>query len=552
MAGLEFVVNYASRSSPTFRSSKFTRLRGMLASPDTRFIMEAHSALSAKIVEEAGFEGIWASGLSMSAALGLRDNNELSWTQVLDQLEYMADATSIPILVDGDTGYGNFNNFRRLVRKLCQRGIAGVCIEDKVFPKTNSFLGDNQALADIDEFCGKIKAGKDNQEHEDFSVVARVEALISGRGMDEALRRAEAYADAGADAILIHSKKADPAEILEFCRLWDDRKPVVLVPTKYYRVPTARLREAKASLVIWANHNLRASIQAMRTLSKTLHEQQSLLEIEHEVASMEDIFALAGASELEEAEKRYLSDQPQTAAIILAATRGSNLGELTEDRPKCMVNVRGQSILERQLAAMQRNGIRNVTVVTGYRPEAVDVPGIRKVDNPAYASTGEARSLAAAKDALSGPCIVSFGDVVYRPFFLSLLKDRKEDFVILVDPAGREKAASGAGGDFVRCSAPFSGGLGGEDDATLTDIRDRLAEADGEWVGLLGLSAAGSRLLREELTRMEREGELDKADLAQALRNLMAQGRSVGVVYVSGNWMNINDLIDLAQARNEM
>lgn len=545
-------MNYAPLSSLSPVQGKFSRLRSLLASPDTRFIMEAHSALSAKIVEEAGFEGIWASGLSMSAALGLRDNNELSWTQVLDQLEYMADATTIPILVDGDTGYGNFNNFRRLVRKLCQRGIAGVCIEDKLFPKTNSFLGDNQALADVEEFCGKIKAGKDNQEHEDFSVVARVEALIAGRGMDEALRRAEAYADAGADAILIHSKKSDPAEILEFCRLWDNRKPVVLVPTKYYRVPTARIREAGVSLVIWANHNLRASIQAMRDTTRTLHEQQTLLEVEHEVAPLEDVFALAGASELEEAEKRYLADQPQTSAIVLAATRGSTLGELTADRPKCMVNVRAQTILERQLAAMKRNGIGTVTVVTGYRSDAVDLPGIRKIENEAYASTGEARSLAAAGEALSGPCIVSFGDVVYRPFFIGLLKDRKEDFAILVDPAGREKAASGAGGDFVRCSAPFSGGLGGEDDATLTDIRDRLAGADGEWVGLLGLSAKGSRLLREELARMERDGELDRADLAQALRNLLSQGRSIGVIYVSGNWMNINDLIDLAQARNEM
>ena len=155
--------------------------------------MEAHNGLSAKIVEEAGFEGIWASGLSMSAALGVRDSNEASWTQVLEMLEFMADATSVPILVDGDTGYGNFNNVRRLVKKLCQRGIAGVCIEDKLFPKTNSFIGENQPLADVDEFCGRIKAGKDSQSDDDFQIVARIEALIAGWGMDEALRRAEAY-----------------------------------------------------------------------------------------------------------------------------------------------------------------------------------------------------------------------------------------------------------------------------------------------------------------------------------------------------------------------
>jgi len=173
--------------------SRFQALRQLLLSPDLSFLMEAHNGLSAKIVEEAGFQGIWASGLSVSASLGVRDNNEASWTQLLEVLEFMADATTIPILVDGDTGFGNFNNVRRLVRKLCERGIAGVCIEDKLFPKTNSFIGDHQPLADREEFCGRIKAGKDSQTDDDFSIVARVEALIAGQGLDEALRRAEAY-----------------------------------------------------------------------------------------------------------------------------------------------------------------------------------------------------------------------------------------------------------------------------------------------------------------------------------------------------------------------
>ncbi len=174
--------------------SRSARLRAMLSSAETEFLMEAHNGLSARIVREAGFKGIWASGLAISAAFGVRDNNEASWTQVVDDLEFMADASDLPILLDGDTGYGNFNNVRRLVRKLEQRGIAGVCIEDKVFPKTNSFIGgERQPLADVDEFCGKIKAGKSAQPDENFSIVARVEALIAGWGMDEALRRAEAY-----------------------------------------------------------------------------------------------------------------------------------------------------------------------------------------------------------------------------------------------------------------------------------------------------------------------------------------------------------------------
>ena len=217
----------------TAPGSRSAALRRMLLSNRLEFLMEAHNGLSARIVREAGFRGIWASGLSISAQFGVRDNNEASWTQVVDMLEFMADASNLPILLDGDTGYGNFNNVRRLVRKLEQRGIAGVCIEDKQFPKTNSFLnGERQPLADIQEFAGKIAAGKDTQTDPNFSIVARVEALIAGWGMDEALRRAEAYRRDGADAILPHSKLSKPDEIVTFAREWAGRLPLVIVPTR--------------------------------------------------------------------------------------------------------------------------------------------------------------------------------------------------------------------------------------------------------------------------------------------------------------------------------
>src|SRR6201746_1637220 len=251
------------------------RLREMLQSNQLEFLMEAHNGLSARIVREAGFKAIWGSGLSISAQYGVRDNNEASWTQVVDMLEFMADASDLPILLDGDTGYGNFNNLRRLVRKLEQRGIAGVCIEDKQFPKTNSFLnGERQPLADVEEFAGKIAAGKDTQTDADFCIVARVEALIAGWGMEEALRRAEAYRRAGADAILIHSKLSRPDEILTFAREWGGRAPLVIVPTKYYSTPTDVFRKAGISTVIWANHLVRSSAAAMQAVARDIHEQQ--------------------------------------------------------------------------------------------------------------------------------------------------------------------------------------------------------------------------------------------------------------------------------------
>ena len=327
--------------------SRSAKLRQMLLSDQLEFLMEAHSGLSARIVREAGFSGIWASGLSISAQLGVRDNNEASWTQVVDVLEFMADASDLPILLDGDTGYGNFNNMRRLVRKLEQRGIAGVCIEDKQFPKTNSFLnGERQPLAEMDEFAGKIKAGKDTQTDSNFSIVARVEALIAGWGMDEALRRAEAYRQAGADAILIHSKLSRPDEILQFAREWAGRGPLVIVPTKYYSTPTDVFRQAGISTVIWANHLVRSSTSAMQSVAKEIYENQTLVNVEDRIVSVNEIFRLQDADEYTAAESLYLSAAGTSrAALVLAASRGKGLEAITADRPKVMLPIAGKPLL---------------------------------------------------------------------------------------------------------------------------------------------------------------------------------------------------------------
>ena len=285
---------------------KTTQFKRLLNSPQTEFILEAHNGLSAKIVEEAGFKGIWASGLTISASLGVRDNNEASWTQVLDVVEYMSDAAAIPILIDADTGYGNFNNVRRLVRKLEQRGVAAMCIEDKLFPKTNSFIGEQQPLAAMDEFAGKIKAAKDSQQDPDFCVVARVEALIAGWDQDEALRRAAAYHDAGADAILIHSKQSTPDQVLDFARAWQNRAPLVIVPTMYHQTPTATFEEAGIALIIWANHLMRASVLRMQEVAAQIQQQRSIATVESEIVPVKELFRLQNAAELKEAEKRYL------------------------------------------------------------------------------------------------------------------------------------------------------------------------------------------------------------------------------------------------------
>ncbi|MBB4374411.1 phosphoenolpyruvate phosphomutase [Bradyrhizobium sp. cir1] len=288
------------------RPSTVERLRAEVCSNgELSFLMEAHDGLSARIAERSGFKGLWASGLSIASSLGFRDANEASWSQLVESVERIVDSTELPVLVDGDGGFGNFNNARLLARKLRQAGGAGISLEDSCFPKLNSLIGERHALADIDEFSGRLRAVKD-VVGETLILVARIEALIAGHGLNEAIVRAHAYADAGADAILIHSRKSSADEVLSFATEWANRLPVVLVPTTYYRTPVSAYRDARISTVVWANHSMRAAAAAMRRVCDSIAAQESVASIESHIAPLTEVFDLMRYDELAASEKRYL------------------------------------------------------------------------------------------------------------------------------------------------------------------------------------------------------------------------------------------------------
>jgi phosphoenolpyruvate phosphomutase len=292
-----------------------SRLRDLVNSNDLAFLMEAHDALSAAVAQQSGFKGLWASGLSISSSLGLRDANEASWTQIVEVVERMARTASIPVLVDGDSGFGNFNNARLLARRLWERGAAGICIEDKEFPKINSFVGDRHPLANVVEFSGRLRAVKDFVPDSAFVLVARVEALIAGHSMNEALDRAHAYSEAGVDAILIHSRRPVADEVIEFARIWKNKRPLIVVPTKYYNTPVSKYRAAGISTVIWANHSMRAAVSAMRTICTRIMREESVAGVEGEIASLDEVFDLLGYSELAVSEKRYLPEENNKGSV---------------------------------------------------------------------------------------------------------------------------------------------------------------------------------------------------------------------------------------------
>jgi len=533
---------------------KTAQFRKLLASPQLEFLLEAHNGISARIGEEAGFKALWAGGLCLSAQYGVRDNNEASWTQVLEMLEFMADATSIPILLDGDTGYGNFNNVRRLVRKLEQRGVAAVCIEDKLFPKTNSFIdGDKQQLSDIDEFCSRIKAGKDAQADDDFAIITRIEAFIAGWGLDEALKRAEAYHAAGSDGILIHSALSRPTEVLAFKKEWGDRSPVVIVPTKYHSTPTDVFREAGFSLAIWANHMLRAAVTTMQETAATIAREQNLRSIEDRIAPVKELFRLQGASELQEAEERYLpKKQVRSRALILAASRGAELGELTEQRPKTMIKVRGRPLLSHIVSAYNAAGIKRIQVVRGYRAEAIDLPSLSYTDNPEYADSGELLSLAqglAGEPDDSMDLFVSYGDVIFNHYILDALAETGDAFAIAVDTDWRESANRGRAADYVSCTQPHSR-RNFYQQVYLEAAGEGLAEdrIHGEWMGFLKVAAASLPQFREVVGALAGVKANRQAKMQAVLAELMRRGQRVRVIYTTGHWLDVDSLDDVLAA----
>jgi phosphoenolpyruvate phosphomutase len=272
--------------------AKAARFRHLLGGQNLVRLAGAHNGISARLVERIGFDAIWASGFEISTSFGLPDAGILTMSELLEAARTMNEAVALPIVADCDTGFGETRNVEHMVHRYEAAGIAGVCIEDKQFPKLNSFVEADQELAPIHAFQEKISAAKAAQSTPDFVVIARIEAFIAGRALEEALARAHAYADAGADAILIHSKKKTPDQVFEFARTWKSRLPVVVVPTTYFRTPMLAFQAPGIKAVIYANHAMRAAVKAMAETLAAIHAHGSTECVESKIATVSDLFEL--------------------------------------------------------------------------------------------------------------------------------------------------------------------------------------------------------------------------------------------------------------------
>lgn len=282
------------------------KIKDLLEKKERIVIVSAGDAITAKLIEEVGFDGIWVSGFEASARMGLVDNGCITMTEMLTIAKTIIDATILPVIVDVDNGYGGIHNFIRTIKEFEKIGCAGICVEDNIFPKENSLWGQQIPLLSMEEHGIKIRAGKDMQKTEDFIIIARTEALIRGYGMEEAIKRAEYYVKCGADMIMIHSRSTDGKEALEIPKCWKFDTPLVIVPTKFPHIKNQQLFDAGFSMIVLANQTERIKIKAIRESLGIIKNHGSIEPIEKELsATLDDMRNLTPFKEAEMINERY-------------------------------------------------------------------------------------------------------------------------------------------------------------------------------------------------------------------------------------------------------
>lgn len=540
------------------------RLRELLRRPEPVVAIGAHDALSAKLAATEGFEAIWASGFGISAVNAVPDANILTMTETLEAVKRMIEAAPIPVIADCDSGYGNAINVMRTVREFSREGAAGLCLEDNIFPKRCSFYGGVQReLVPTEEHADKIRAAISAKADPDFVIIARTEALIAGYGFDEALTRARAYADAGADAVLVHSKAKTFDELREFTTRWKQYAPLVAVPTIYRDVTLTELARHGFVMAIFANQLLRGSIRAMRETLATLRETGCLASVEDRIVPLSDVYELVGLKDLQRNEREYLGQGSAPTAVILAAGFEPELMPLTHDRPKGMLEVHGRSILEHQLRALREAGIQDIVIVRGHQKYAIDFPGVRYYDNERFRDTGELQSLLCARESLGGPFLFLYSDILFDRAILPRLLRSTADISLVVDRALCDQpAAEGAArpADLVSLetrSAPGYRFMPAENGTRIRRVARQMdrGDADGEFIGMALFSAVGSAALRAVCDVLAtRSGpfheapSVSRAGFTDLIQEMIDHGHDVRAIDIYKGWMDVNTFDDYQRA----
>ena len=428
------------------------KLKALLSEREIVRVLEAHNGLSGIIANNACIEGqsnqvpvqrefdaIWESSLTDSASKGHPDIEVVSFDSRLQSINEILAVTHKPMIVDGDTG-GDANNFEYMVTKLERAGVSAVIIEDKVFPKRNSLEpGVQQMLQEPEIFSQKIQRGKSAQISTDFMIIARLESLIAGKSVDDALFRAQIYLEAGADGVMIHSKEKDPAQIMEFAKHYQKmtqkincKKPMVCVPTTYNTLTEDELRAAGFSIVIYANHLLRSANKAMEETARTILLNQRSFEVDPICSPVREIFQTVGFLEVKEKDKLD-GNNKNIPIIIPAAGEDPSLSSILNGKPKSMFEIAGKTLLDWQISALNSNNLTNITVITGYKSREMKAEGITFQENKNYKRGSELHSLMEARKKMTSGFIMLYSDILFEENIMSKILACQEDIVLVVD-----------------------------------------------------------------------------------------------------------------------
>jgi phosphoenolpyruvate mutase len=382
------------------------------------------------------FDFFWESSLTDSASKGHPDIEIVSFDSRLKSIEEILDVTNKPIIVDGDTG-GDIHHFEYLIPRLERLGVSAIIIEDKIFPKRNSLDADaSQEQEEPDRFARKITVGKRIQRSSHFMIIARIESLIAGKTVDDALMRAKKYLLAGADGIMIHSKSKNPEEIFEFARRYklllnelNMTKPLVCVPTTYNSVYEEELAEKGFNIVIHGNHMLRAAYRAMLNTAGEILVNRRSFEVEPKIATVNEIFDIVGFLDVKEKDKS-LSDIPSVVIPAAGETKGfDNLG----NPPKALIKIGGKTVLDHHINLLKKIGLKDINIIKGYQGDKFDNKGVSYYENPNYLSKGLVQGLILAKEKMKNGFVYFNSDLLFDERLIKELLQRKEDIVLVID-----------------------------------------------------------------------------------------------------------------------
>jgi phosphoenolpyruvate phosphomutase len=566
-------------SLPELRRGK---LKALLETGKTVRVLEAHNGLSgiiANTVEVTGesdgqsvarqFDAIWESSLTDSASKGHPDIEVITFDSRLHTINEILAVTDKPMIVDGDTG-GDANTFEYTVSKLEQAGVSAVIIEDKVFPKRNSLeAGVQQNLQEPEVFAQKIRRGKKIQKSSEFMIIARIESLIAGKPMEDALNRATQYLQAGVDGIMIHSKSKSPDEILEFAKKYQIilqdlklKKTLVCVPTTYNKITEDELSAAGFDIIIYANHLLRSAYLAMMETAKTLLRNQRSLEADPLCTPVREIFKTVGFLEVKEKDQQ---DEQNTniPVIIPAAGEDTIFKKLLNGKPKAMLEICGKTLLDHQIQTLSNANLADITLISGYGKESLHAEGVSIMENPDYQKGSMLNSLLIAKEKMVNGFIMLYSDILMEDQILSKLMECKEDIILVADNSTQyHQPEEGYSLDYIISKnhyKPARREIRFISENVVAKIGNKINPdtATHEFIGLARFSKTGAEQFLEtyydvisNFTGQFQESEdISKLTFTDLIQEMIDRGFAVHYMEIHKGWLEINNADHIALAQ---